>query len=38
MDVFADDLKEDFDQETKKLLDQFWNWSQPLDQDPLRGP
>ena len=23
MNVFADDLKEDFDQETKKLLDQF---------------
>jgi hypothetical protein len=23
MDVFADDLKEDFDRETKKLLDQF---------------
>ena len=23
MDVFADDLKEDFDQETKKLLAQF---------------
>ena len=23
MDVFADTMKEDFDQETKKLLDQF---------------
>ena len=23
MDVFADDVNEDFDQETKKLLDQF---------------
>ena len=23
MDVFSDDVNEDFDQETKKLLDQF---------------
>ena len=34
MAVFDDDVQESFDQETKKLLDQFQNRLWPLDQGP----
>ena len=38
MAVFDDSPEEDFDQETKKLLAQFWDCPLGVAKTPLRGP